>query len=53
MHIRVLFEPRDLWVGAYVKEPYWEGGQHIQCIYVCILPMFPILIQWTIEEWVR
>ena len=45
-YVRVLFEPRDLWIGAYIKEPYWEGGYKVQDIYICIIPTLPILISW-------
>lgn len=33
-HWQVLFEPRDLWVGLFIKAP--------QDLYLCFLPMFPL-----------
>lgn len=49
--IRVMFKPRNFWMGAYIKEPFWEGGHRVQEIYVCILPMLPVLISWTIATY--
>lgn len=40
--IRLLFDPRDLWIGLYWKRDCTHG-----CIYICILPMFPIQIRWV------
>ncbi len=45
-----MFEPRDIWVGVYVKEPFWKGWSKRQQVYVCILPFCPILIEWEITS---
>jgi len=42
MGIRLLFEPRDLWVGVY-----WDLRPKELRIYVCFLPCLPILITVT------
>ncbi len=39
MRVAVRFEPRDLWVGAYVDT-------HKLRVYICLLPMFPIIVEW-------
>lgn len=44
---RLLFEPRDIWIGAYIKAPYWEGPALRQEVYICLVPMLPILVTWT------
>lgn len=38
LSIKLLFEPRDLWIGVY-----WncEGRDHL-FVYVCLLPLLPI-----------
>ena len=43
-------EPRDAWVGAYIKKPYWEGWSKRRQVYICILPFVPILIEWEIAS---
>jgi hypothetical protein len=37
---RLLFEPRDLWVGIYWNRPVRRALQ----VYVCIVPMLPLLV---------
>jgi hypothetical protein len=42
--VRLLFEPRDLWVGAY-----WNR-QRERCewmVYVCLIPCLPIRIHFS------
>ncbi len=43
--------PGDLWVGAYVTRRRWFdlGGSSLS-IYVCVLPCFPLLLEW---QWHR
>jgi hypothetical protein len=41
--VRLLFEPRDLWVGVYwdrIYEVYEQGYD----LYICLLPMLPIKV---------
>ena len=40
----------DLWVGAYVKERYWEMGRQHQVVYVCPFPAVVFLFDWTLAE---
>ncbi len=44
--VRLLFEPRDLWLGVYVGKPYWEMGYRVYSLFLCIVPCFPILLSW-------
>lgn len=37
MSIRVRFEPRDLWIGAYVDTERRR-------LYICLLPCLPIVV---------
>jgi hypothetical protein len=45
---RIHFVPRDLWVGVYIGPAEFgigpEGQYRERSIYVCIVPMFPIVI---------
>lgn len=36
------FERRDLWLGAYFD----DGPELRRRLYVCLVPMLPIVIQW-------
>jgi len=47
MQVRILFEPRDLWIGVYIKPSWWEMGILYHEIYICILPALPIQIVWS------
>lgn len=48
--IKIYFEPRDIWVGVY-----WSRSQSltqlvdILRVYICIVPMLPIRLTWTID----
>ncbi len=37
--LRLLFEPRDLWIGVY-----WEGSKNDYRVFVCLLPCLPIRV---------
>lgn len=39
MTARVLFEPRDLWVGVY-----WDRRPGELRVYVCLVPRLPLLL---------
>lgn len=49
--VRLLWEPRDLWVGAY-----WDFKQPVPCeectehwtldVYVCLIPVLPLRLRW-------
>ena len=49
----IKWEPRDLWIGVYWTNSFYEcfrdavykHGNH-WCLYVCIVPCVPILIQF-------
>ncbi len=48
--IKLLFEPRDLWVGVFwdrdaVPTPYGPLYTNYR-VYVCIVPMFAIKVSW-------
>ena len=49
--IWIFFEPRDIWVGMYVRKPQSisaaDKNLFIHEIYVCIVPMFPVKFQWV------
>ena len=42
--IRLLFVPRDLWMGIY-----WERKDSKYSLYLCLLPMIPIRIRWSVD----
>ena len=41
MSIRVLWEPRDCWVGVF-----WRRSKLRWQVYVCLVPCLPILFEW-------
>ncbi len=41
MSIKILFDPRDLWIGVY-----WDKVGYVTRIFVCIIPCLPILFEW-------
>lgn len=50
-----LWEPRDIWLGVYwnvAKQPHENGGilWRQRQVYVCLLPMLPVLFQWVTRE---
>jgi hypothetical protein len=46
MSVRWFFEPRDIWVGAY----WTRADDRSLKVYICLLPMLPILIQFAPRE---
>lgn len=51
MKVRLLFEPRDLWVGVYWdREDIGSANGLFGCdwrVYICVVPMLPIRISWS------
>ena len=49
---RLFFEPRDLWVGAYVTcdpsayDLFGYPARYQWRVYVCVVPMLPVLFTW-------
>lgn len=40
--VRVLWEPRDLWLGVY-----WTGKDRpLWRVFVCLVPCFPVRVSW-------
>lgn len=53
---RFKFVPRDIWLGVFIdrqKEAEDPGsGDWVQRTYVCLIPMFPLIIErWWPEDW--
>jgi hypothetical protein len=49
LHLRLLFCPRDCWVGLYWVHdvPGWDGGWwESWTFYLCLLPMLPLRLIW-------
>jgi hypothetical protein len=43
LSIKLLLEPRDLWIGVY----WTRGGNDHLFVYLCILPMLPVRFHWA------
>lgn len=43
MKIQLKFEPRDIWIGVY-----WTITSNVLNVYICIVPLFPIHVQFTL-----
>lgn len=43
--VRMLWEPRDLWVGAYWRMDGWGVVRELT-IYLCILPCVSLKMVW-------
>lgn len=41
--VKLLWEPRDLWIGAYWTR---NGSDHL-FVYLCLLPTLPIRFHWA------
>lgn len=50
-YLHIKFEPRDLWIGVFWDTYHSEhvGGLHLLDVYVCIVPMLPIRLTWTLR----
>ena len=44
--MKIKFEPRDLWVGVYWNIDRHDLAYQSLNIYICIIPMFPICLQF-------
>jgi hypothetical protein len=47
--VALLFEPRDLWMGAY-WDTYWEGPHKTLDVYLCVIPMLPVRISMQVRS---
>lgn len=46
----LIFEPRDLWLGARWTRPE-VGWAHALDIYVCVLPTLPLKVMLRCDPW--
>ena len=46
MKINIKFEPRDIWIGLYIDSKF-DTYRCKYKIYVCLLPMLPIVISYS------
>jgi hypothetical protein len=46
----LLWEPRDLWVGVFWKPPYDEGPSRWLELYVCVVPMLPLRLNFRLPD---
>ena len=51
MSISAKFEPHDLWIGVYWRCGHLGSQRWIE-VYICIVPMFPIILEgnWEARE---
>ena len=48
LEIKLLFEPRDLWVGLYWNKEEAPGGKPwVLTLYFCLIPMLPLRVKMT------
>lgn len=58
LKVRIEFKPQDCWIGAFWKKtvtgrPHYSGDEHWWHdwdLWVCLLPMVPIHLSWTIRQ---
>ncbi len=49
--VRLIFEPRDLWIGVYWTPVVGLLGNLIALdVYVCIVPCLPVLLTWGVDR---
>ena len=46
--VSIKFEPRDIWIGVY-----WDRRSRWLFVYVCIIPMLPIVIKIRRHKYVE
>jgi len=47
--IRLLLEPRDLWVGIFWNRvKLGDFGDEFLLVYVCLIPCLPLVFSWNI-----
>jgi len=50
---KVLFEPRDLWVGVYWDAHKSPGAfARSLTVYVCVVPMLPVKVSVRMLRWI-
>jgi hypothetical protein len=62
MKIKIKFEPRDVWLGLYWNKEIWNrykilgdeerivGHYSMLRLYICIIPLLPIIIDFKPKE---
>lgn len=45
--VSLRFEPRDLWMGVYVKTP--RGGMFLY-LFICIVPTLPVTLKFRVRD---
>ena len=48
LNVRVIFEPRDFWIGVYFAKPTSGLEYDYYRVYVCLVPMFPIVFKFGV-----
>jgi hypothetical protein len=43
MSVRIKFEPRDLWIGAFVDTERRR-------LYLCVVPCFPVVLAYNARQ---
>jgi hypothetical protein len=44
--LEILFEPRDIWIGVYWTWRRETLDAHSLHVYICVVPMLPIHLQF-------